>query len=52
MLSQIGSPEIIAVALIVFFFFGFKRLPDLIRGMKKAPNEFKKGLKEDEAPNA
>ena len=50
--SEIGI--IIVIAIIVFFLFGAKKLPELARSLGKSSKEFKKGMQEgaddDEKP--
>ena len=40
--SGIGFTEILLVAVVVFIVFGAKRLPEIMRSVGKALNEFKK----------
>jgi len=42
-LQNIGTTEIIIVALLVVLIFGGKKIPEFIRGMAEAVKEFKKG---------
>ncbi|WP_404838696.1 twin-arginine translocase TatA/TatE family subunit [Akkermansia sp. BCRC 18949] len=44
----LGTPEIIAILVIVFLLFGAKKLPDLARGLGKSLGEFKKAKSEFE----
>jgi sec-independent protein translocase protein TatA len=44
---QIGTTEIIIVALIILALFGAKKLPELIRGIAKAIKEFRSASKEN-----
>lgn len=44
-MPQVGSVEIIVVALLILFFFGSKRIPEFIKGIGQAVVEFKKALK-------
>ena len=43
---SLGAPEIIFLVVVIFFFFGAKRIPDLARGLGKSISEFKKGKDE------
>ena len=43
MLKNIGTPEIIIIAVIVILLFGGKKIPEFIKGIGQAFNEFKKG---------
>ncbi len=42
----LGTPEIIAIVVIVFLLFGAKKLPELARGLGKSLGEFKKAKTE------
>ncbi len=44
-MPQIGSIEIIVIALLILFFFGSKKIPEFIKGIGQAVVEFKKALK-------
>ena len=46
MFSNIGSTEIIIVALIILVLFGGKKLPELARGLANSVKEFRKAFKE------
>lgn len=46
MFSNIGTTEIIIVALVLIVLFGGKKLPELARGMGEAGKELKKAKKE------
>lgn len=46
MLSGIGAPEIIIVALIILLLFGFKKLPDAARSIGKSARVFKSEVNE------
>lgn len=46
MLSNIGSTELIIIALVLLVLFGGKKLPELGRGMGDAIKEFRKAMKE------
>ncbi len=51
MLKNIGTTEIIIIAIVVLVLFGGKKLPELGKGMGDAIKEFKravKGGKEDD----
>lgn len=47
MLNRIGGGELLIIVLIIFIFFGAKKLPEFVRGMGEAIKEIKKSLKED-----
>ena len=42
----IGSTEMILILVVVLFFFGAKKLPELARGLGKGIREFKDATKE------
>lgn len=42
MLNNIGTPEIVIIALILLVLFGGKKLPEFIKGLGEAVKEFKK----------
>ncbi|KKU03234.1 MAG: Sec-independent protein translocase protein TatA [Candidatus Woesebacteria bacterium GW2011_GWD1_47_21] len=44
---NLGTPELIIIALIVILLFGGKKIPEFIKGIGQAMNEFKKGAKEE-----
>lgn len=46
MLQNIGTTEIVIVALVVLVLFGGKKIPELIQGMAQAVREFRKASKE------
>lgn len=48
LLFALGMPEIILIALVVLLIFGGKKIPELMRGLGKGVNEFKKGIKDVE----
>ena len=51
MFSSIGAFELVVIAVVIFILFGGKKLPELARGISKASQEFRKGLKEDAGSN-
>lgn len=44
----LGTPEIIAILVVVFLLFGAKKLPEFARGLGKSLGEFKKAKSEFE----
>lgn len=46
MLSGIGAPEIIVIALLILLLFGFKKLPDAARSIGKSARVFKSEVSE------
>ena len=47
MLKNLGTPEIIIIALVLIVLFGGKNIPELIKGVGEAIREFRKASKED-----
>jgi len=46
-LRNIGTPELIIIAVIVIILFGGKKIPEFIKGIGEAFGEFRKGAKGD-----
>ncbi len=44
-LGNLGTGEIIIIALVVLLLFGAKRIPDLMKGIGKGVKSFKDGVK-------
>ncbi len=51
LLSAPGGSEWILIILIVVLLFGGKKIPELMRGLGKGINEFKKAKDEDAEPS-
>lgn len=49
MFNNIGSTELIILAVILLLLFGGKKLPELTRGIGDAVKEFRKGLDNDDS---
>jgi sec-independent protein translocase protein TatA len=49
LLFSVGMPEVLIVALFVLLLFGGKKIPELMRGLGKGVNEFKKGMNDIES---
>ncbi|KKR63078.1 MAG: Sec-independent protein translocase protein TatA [Candidatus Woesebacteria bacterium GW2011_GWA1_40_45] len=47
MLNNLGTPELVIIGLIVILLFGGKKIPEFIKGIGQAINEYKKGAKEE-----
>ena len=47
-LQNIGTGEILIVALVVLLLFGGKKIPELMRGLGKGVKSFKQGMNEVE----
>ena len=39
------------LVVVIFFFFGAKKLPDLTRAVRRTPTEFKRGMTEGASPS-
>lgn len=46
LLFALGTPEIVLIALVVLLIFGGKKIPELMRGIGKGVNQFKRGMKD------
>lgn len=46
MFRNIGTPELIIIALILVLLFGGKKIPEFIKGVGEAIREFKKASKD------
>lgn len=44
-MSNLGTGEILIVAIVLFILFGGKKLPELAKGLGEAGKEFNKALK-------
>ena len=44
---NLTTPELVIIALIIILLFGGKKIPEFIKGIGQAMNEFKKGAKEE-----
>lgn len=51
MLENIGTPEILIIALLLLVFFGGKRLPEFFKSFTEAVREYKKAVKDDDEDN-
>jgi len=49
MLNNIGSTELIVLAVILLLLFGGKKLPELSKGIADAIKEFRKGFDNDDS---
>ena len=47
-IGNLGTGEIIVIALVVLLLFGGKKIPELMKGLGKGVKSFKDGLNEDE----
>lgn len=48
LLFSVGMPEVLVISLFVLLIFGGKKIPELMRGLGKGVNEFKKGMNDIE----
>lgn len=44
MFANLGTAEILIIAVVIFILFGGKKLPELARGISNATKEFNEGL--------
>ena len=47
MLQNLGSTELILIALVMLFLFGGRKLPELANGIGEAIRSFRKAVKEE-----
>jgi sec-independent protein translocase protein TatA len=47
MLKNLGTTELVLIALIVMFLFGGRKIPEFIKGLSKAIEEYRKASKDD-----
>ena len=47
-LGMIGPWQVVLIVLVVLILFGGKKIPELMKGLGKGINEFKKGKNESE----
>lgn len=45
MFKNIGTPELVVVAVVILVLFGAKKIPEFVRGIGEAIREFKKSSK-------
>ena len=43
--GNLGTTEIVIIAIVVLLFFGGKRIPELMKGLGKGIKNFKEGVK-------
>jgi sec-independent protein translocase protein TatA len=46
MFGNLGTPEIILIALVVLILFGAKKIPEFMQGLGKGVREFRKAAKD------
>ena len=51
-LGNLGSGEIIIIAIIVLLLFGGKKIPELMKGLGSGIKEFKNAAKDDQPANS
>lgn len=47
MLSNIGTTEIVVVAVVILILFGGQKIPEFVRSMGEAVREFRRSIKDD-----
>ena len=47
-LGMIGAPQIILIIAVVLLLFGWRKIPELMKGLGSGIKEFKNATKEDE----
>ena len=47
-LGNLGTGEIVVIAIVVLLLFGGKKIPELMKGLGKGISQFKRGMKEVE----
>lgn len=48
MFNNIGTLEVVIIAIVVMVLFGSKKLPEFTRSLATSSKEFKKALKDDD----
>ncbi len=48
-MGNIGGPEIILILLVVFVFFGAKKIPEIAKGLGEGIREFRKAARDVQA---
>lgn len=48
MFQNIGTTEIIIIAVVILLLFGAKRIPDFVRSLGQSVKEFRHALNDDE----
>lgn len=48
LIGGLGTQELVIILIVVLLLFGGKKIPELMRGLGKGVNNFKKGLNEVE----
>lgn len=46
--GSLGGPEVLIIVFVILLLFGGKKIPELMRGLGKGVNSFKKGMNEVE----
>ena len=45
-LAMLGTPELLAIGVLILLFFGGANMPQMMRGLGRGMGEFKKGVEE------
>ncbi|MDP4269655.1 MAG: twin-arginine translocase TatA/TatE family subunit [Bacteroidota bacterium] len=48
LLFNLGTPEVVVIAVLVLLLFGGKKIPELMKGLGKGVKSFKEGMNEVE----
>jgi sec-independent protein translocase protein TatA len=46
MFENIGGPELLLILIVVFLFFGVKKLPEIAKGLGQGIREFRKAVRD------
>jgi sec-independent protein translocase protein TatA len=46
MFENIGGPELLLILIVIFLFFGVKKLPEIAKGLGQGIREFRKAVRE------
>lgn len=46
MFENIGAPELLLILIVVFIFFGAKKIPDIAKGLGQGIREFRKAVRD------
>lgn len=50
MFSNIGTSELIIIAIVLFILVGPKKLPEFVRALGESVKEFKKAVRDEDEP--
>ena len=46
MFENIGGPELLLILVVIFLFFGAKKIPDIAKGLGQGVREFRKAMRD------